>query len=575
MTAEQPAKPHAKGRALVFFDVGFPLVAALIYLVVVGRYLYGSPLDFPEADPLTQLVLSYEVYRSPAILWYFVPTAHPPLQNIVTGLCYAVWGESDRVAYMSVAGMAAFTAIPLYFAGRRLAGRAAGVLATLLFVTSPYTFNLSQYYFTDVSLATGVAAYAACWITNPDFTSRRGSLLAGLSLGAAMLAKYSCVLFVLPMVAAPLATATAYLAQTAWRGKPDERLLGAVGLAGTAIVLGLLGWPVERWARVGTLEGLLLAAALLADTAWRHANDARAARSANIVSAALVTTILALPWYSEQLSGLLSCYYSNFGTVGTFGLTRPQIWAYFTAVLLAMYGGSLFLLPLSVVYPLVSRRADHLWLLATAALGYVIVAAVNTPESREMYPLLPLLCLSAVTWLDGLRKPTMRALAVGVVTAFQGAFWLVPGVAPAVGDLTTVPLFLPPITHFRRASEVRPNLERFRQDMRAILGTVDRANPPRVIEAIDDQQVVENRIDRIMSVEHLQLVMVQEGCATTMVDLARGPVNPSGAEWLVLATDAGRKPEESPAMGDCAGKLRLVRTLDVYPGLQVRVYKII
>lgn len=51
-----PKKP----LLVLLFDIGFPLVAALLYLTTVACYLYTNTLDFPDCDPLSQLVLVQE-----------------------------------------------------------------------------------------------------------------------------------------------------------------------------------------------------------------------------------------------------------------------------------------------------------------------------------------------------------------------------------------------------------------------------------------------------------------------------------------------------------------------------------
>jgi hypothetical protein len=193
-----------------------------------------------------------------------------------------------------IACFAPLTALGLLAAGRRFATPAAGVVAALVYLSSPWVVHVSQSGLIEGAVACYLflAVYAiAIWAGDASGGGQGQVLLAGFLAGAAAACKYPPLLFVV----APL-TLVALFAHGRWRWRPAAAFLVAAfcgcGLwyvkngvqAGNPVyplVLGGVNWTPERlaqWNRAhrvppdehGRRYSVAQAAAATADVGWRN-----------------------------------------------------------------------------------------------------------------------------------------------------------------------------------------------------------------------------------------------------------------------------------------------------------------
>ncbi|MBF6612605.1 MAG: glycosyltransferase family 39 protein [Chloroflexi bacterium] len=144
-------------------------------------YVYPSLTMYLQAA-VYKLNLIWGTWRG-----YYVGPQSIPDQNHILALApeLYLWGRT----FNALVGAA--TVAGLYWLGRSIFGRAAGLAAALLLLMSPLHIEHSHYLMTDVPMAAlGVAALAASWklATSPGV---RIALVAGLLVGLCAGAKYN------------------------------------------------------------------------------------------------------------------------------------------------------------------------------------------------------------------------------------------------------------------------------------------------------------------------------------------------------------------------------------------------
>jgi mannosyltransferase len=134
---------HKRRRSL-YWVLGL-LAGAVVVAGVVGRFYAPTQLWLDEA-------LSVDIARLPLgqIPGALRQDGSPPLYYVLLHFWMEVFGQGN-VAVRAFSGVVSVATLPLfYLAGRRLAGRAAGVAALLLGASSPFAL----YYATDVRMYT-------------------------------------------------------------------------------------------------------------------------------------------------------------------------------------------------------------------------------------------------------------------------------------------------------------------------------------------------------------------------------------------------------------------------------------
>ena len=104
----------------------------------------------------------------------------PPVFYAALGIWFLIFGASRATAIMFIAIVAATTASVIYFTGKRLIGRWAGVLATVLFVASPLVQESSARVMTEHLSTLGMLVSTLCFAR----FARTGQIGDGLAFGS-------------------------------------------------------------------------------------------------------------------------------------------------------------------------------------------------------------------------------------------------------------------------------------------------------------------------------------------------------------------------------------------------------
>jgi 4-amino-4-deoxy-L-arabinose transferase-like glycosyltransferase len=325
------------------------------------------------------------------LLWgtwrgYYVGPQSLPDQNHIFALAPGLylWGRtfSALVGAAAVAGCFAL--------GRAMFGRAAGILAAFLLLTSPLHVEYSHYLVTDVTVgACGLLALALAWrlATHPG---RRVALLAGAAVGLCPAAKYNGLYIALPVGIAWL---------LAWRrlhrGDPRPATSG-------------------RWLLVAL--GMVVAAAAVF----------------------LITNpYVILDWthWSRGFVFQVNAYLpaNTVGQIATaFGKQVDALWTTDTALLAAGLAGSLVLL----VEAIRQRRSNAnlvraAWLLLPFPLAYTLAMSRFTEIfERNLIITLPFVCLAF-----GYGAARVAEVVAPRLPSRARVAWAVPAVAAILGLL--------------------------------------------------------------------------------------------------------------------------------------------
>jgi hypothetical protein len=103
----------------------------------------------------------------------------PPVFHGALGIWFLIFGASRGAAIMFIAIVAATTATIIYFTGKRLIGRWAGVLAAALFIASPLVQESSAQVMTEHLVTLGMLASTLCFA----WFARTGQISDGLAFG--------------------------------------------------------------------------------------------------------------------------------------------------------------------------------------------------------------------------------------------------------------------------------------------------------------------------------------------------------------------------------------------------------
>jgi len=270
MTGEAPDRPAASpaARRLASVAVALVLVGALA-LRLAGN-TYGLP--FPYApDEVAKIDVARTLIErdfahpptQPSFLYYSLFVIVQVAEPLGSALSRHGWLDPRRFpagdpvpfliwlgrCFLAVLGTA--TVWLVYRLGRELAGRAAGMLAALVYAASPLAIAATQYVKEDTPLAlwTTAALYFAARAVR---RRRRDDLvLGGAASGLAFASKFSGVASVLVVLAAAaLAPASVGAAD---RRRTGRRAADALAVVGSCVLAFVLACPV-----LATRPGMLL-----------------------------------------------------------------------------------------------------------------------------------------------------------------------------------------------------------------------------------------------------------------------------------------------------------------------------
>jgi 4-amino-4-deoxy-L-arabinose transferase-like glycosyltransferase len=119
----------------------------------------------------------------------------PPFVLLITNLFFAIFGISLDAARWSQQLFTVILIPSVFYIGYRVAGRTTGLLAALIAASSPLMLNTSRGYFLDYGQTSLTALAFALLLASDRFSRRSLSIVLGVVVGLAMLAKWSAIIF--------------------------------------------------------------------------------------------------------------------------------------------------------------------------------------------------------------------------------------------------------------------------------------------------------------------------------------------------------------------------------------------
>lgn len=187
-----------RDRALEWTAVG---AGFLVLVVVAGAWLAldRRPPEWDYANHLERAVLcAGDLAHGDLSAALARSTFYPPLVPCTAGMAYrlvpsdASSAQAVVLAFLGV-GMAA-----TYLLGRRFAGGTGGVVAALVFGSTPFVVRLTLRFQLDLPLAAMVALALEVLLRAEGFSHRGWSLVTGVVVGLGLLTKPTFVAYVMP-----------------------------------------------------------------------------------------------------------------------------------------------------------------------------------------------------------------------------------------------------------------------------------------------------------------------------------------------------------------------------------------
>jgi hypothetical protein len=217
----QPPHAHAFGTFRRPAEAALALLLVLVYWATRLPALDALPLHNDEGLHLTRAVEVWnlhpfwEISDGKIINHWLIAAFYPQHEPVFIG----------RIATVLVGTIGLVCGGML---ARRLAGPAAGILAMLLWIASPYLFFYERLAFSDAEAgALAGAALLAAWHLTRHMTIRR-AVITGVVLACAVLFKFT---------AAPFALSIVLMVLLLGRASPRQRItaLAIIGLTGAAL----------------------------------------------------------------------------------------------------------------------------------------------------------------------------------------------------------------------------------------------------------------------------------------------------------------------------------------------------
>jgi len=232
----------ARLRRLMTGRVHLVLLVLLLVLVTVHNAWWISQDQLALRGDHGELLKSAhtnhkDLQELDLFLWMFnTNTSYPPLSNIVCSLLTAIFGFSVLGARLSLMVFVGVLLFSTYALGKRVFDWRVGLAAAYFSITNPLAAYFGHEYFLDVPLSAMVALSLYLLFRTERFSSHRHSLLFGLALALAWLAKWTFLLYVL---GAALWLLLAALKSWRWRG--------VVLLATAAVMVSLRSLVPNTW----------------------------------------------------------------------------------------------------------------------------------------------------------------------------------------------------------------------------------------------------------------------------------------------------------------------------------------
>lgn len=196
----------------------WPLLVVLCVYFVSGlvwllKYRAGQPFDIDEAGYLTIALHDMHALHDGGLsAWLSAveePTGQAPAMTALASLVLCVFGPHPLVALCVPMLIGAVPLVVVWAMARRIAGRSAAVVATVMAMATPGFLNYSRdFHFACAATATTALALYALW-RSAGAASLRWSVALGLCIGLMPLSRTMTVAFVPALAGAALICAMA------------------------------------------------------------------------------------------------------------------------------------------------------------------------------------------------------------------------------------------------------------------------------------------------------------------------------------------------------------------------------
>jgi 4-amino-4-deoxy-L-arabinose transferase-like glycosyltransferase len=314
-------------------------------------------------------------------------TYYPPLTYLVSAPFYLVFGTSITTAVAANSLFLLVGVLAVYGIGRRVADSTVGLLAALLFATSPLIATQFKEFQIDGPLAAMTAVSLWLLVISPDLKKRRVSIGLGLVIGLSLLTKWTFP----GIIALPFTYAATLALVRSYRERSYDRIINLV-------LIGVIAIAIDYAWYYPHLHQLRL------DIAAN--NGPAAAREGDPTGLSLAS---------------LSFYASN--------LLNVQL--YLVPTILFLVG----------LWHALRKRTHQLNLLLALIAGtYVFFTIVSNKDPRYTLPMIGAIAVIAVYWTKALkRRPriiTQSAIAAYAVITFWAISFGMPFLPKAVAVTT-------------------------------------------------------------------------------------------------------------------------------------------
>jgi len=338
---------------------------------------------------------------------------YPPLIFALSSLAYGLAGFSPQLGAFTSLLFFPLLIFALYQSAYLLGGRLTGWLAVLLLLMNPRLLFWGKYYTLNLPEAAWLSTCLAFLLLSREFKKPLFAWLFGLSLGLGLLSKYMAIEIFTPL----LLTGTVLIARSFPEPKKQAAVWGALlasGLGAAACLWGAqaggggLFLKTHYW--LWQIGGLFLAGWL----SYRLLKGREAKPLANFTLALFLGLALALPWYLSDLGTLLGLLQSH-----PHAYSATEAYLENPAKLFLLYAFYLFpaaplFLGAGLIFCLFHFREFRFRLiLLSAPGGFLLLSWLGIgSDYRYFLALIPLLILTAVSWVSQLPKPWQTGLVV-------------------------------------------------------------------------------------------------------------------------------------------------------------------
>ncbi len=190
---------------------GAPLILLFILIHIITNYFILEKLPMPvcqdEAVHLMSSLNFYSIFTKATSLKDYIQllyatkvphqTVYPPLFQFSAAILNILFGTSRLVSVMTSIFYFLLMMVSVYLIGKKIDKEETGLFAAFILSMFPMIFGMSRIFLLEFCLTAVVCFSVYCLLCTESFTSRKYSLIFGLSLGLGMLVKFTFPIFII------------------------------------------------------------------------------------------------------------------------------------------------------------------------------------------------------------------------------------------------------------------------------------------------------------------------------------------------------------------------------------------